>query len=124
MTWDPAASVVVACNSCKQRLLAPPGKVVKCVCKNLIKPQQKSTLWRNDNQLISSSRLPESQRHVSLVLCPGCSRTFTAKAGETIRCLCGTGLYVPVAARQQQQQQQQPPPQQQQPPPQQQRVAS
>eukprot|EP01064_Diplonema_japonicum_P027824 TRINITY_DN4129_c0_g1_i1.p1 TRINITY_DN4129_c0_g1~~TRINITY_DN4129_c0_g1_i1.p1 ORF type:complete len:292 (+),score=52.82 TRINITY_DN4129_c0_g1_i1:86-877(+) len=95
MTWDPATSVIVVCNQCSQRLFAPPGKVVKCVCKNLIQPQAGNSLWRADNRVVTKSSLPPDQRQVTLVICPGCRRTFTASAGETIRCECGTGLYVP-----------------------------
>eukprot|EP01059_Diplonema_ambulator_P008379 TRINITY_DN179_c3_g2_i1.p1 TRINITY_DN179_c3_g2~~TRINITY_DN179_c3_g2_i1.p1 ORF type:complete len:264 (+),score=37.30 TRINITY_DN179_c3_g2_i1:88-879(+) len=102
MTWDPATSVIVVCNSCSQRLFAPPGKVVKCVCKNLIQPQSGNSLWRADSRVVQKSPLPPDQRQVTLVICPGCRRTFTAAAGETIRCECGTGLYVPPNTQQRQ----------------------
>eukprot|EP01061_Rhynchopus_euleeides_P018458 TRINITY_DN30534_c0_g1_i2.p1 TRINITY_DN30534_c0_g1~~TRINITY_DN30534_c0_g1_i2.p1 ORF type:complete len:255 (+),score=102.42 TRINITY_DN30534_c0_g1_i2:261-1025(+) len=101
MTWDPAMSVIVVCNRCNQRLYAPPGKVVKCVCKNLIQPQNSQSIWRKDSQVMKATALSPDQAKVTLVICPGCRRNFTARMGETVRCQCGTGLFVPVAPQQQ-----------------------
>ncbi|KAJ9472884.1 hypothetical protein DIPPA_21642 [Diplonema papillatum] len=94
MTWDPATSIVVVCNKCSKRLFAPPGRQVQCTCKNLIKPQTGSSLWRPDSHLIAVSTLPPEERAATLFYCPGCRHTCTAAAGETIRCKCGTALYV------------------------------
>eukprot|EP01063_Lacrimia_lanifica_P014711 TRINITY_DN21272_c0_g1_i1.p2 TRINITY_DN21272_c0_g1~~TRINITY_DN21272_c0_g1_i1.p2 ORF type:complete len:262 (+),score=89.62 TRINITY_DN21272_c0_g1_i1:49-834(+) len=95
MTWDPAMSVVVQCDKCGQRLFAPPNRDVKCVCKHIIKQQRGHDIWRKDSQVITASTLPQDQQKLTMVICPGCRGTFSARTGETIRCTCGTGLFVP-----------------------------
>ena len=105
MTWDPATSVIVSCDKCGQRLYAPPGKVVRCVCKHIIKPQTTEDLWRKDAQVMQACTVPQAKRKITLVICPGCRRSFTAWESETVRCQCGTGLFVPSSQQQQEQRQ-------------------
>lgn len=97
LPWDPSTTIIVQCPRCNQRLFAPPGRPVKCVCNNIIPPQNQrgNEHWRAESQVLSRSELPPDQQLITIVLCPSCRNHFSARRGETVRCRCGTGLFVP-----------------------------